>query len=133
MSWRRRLQRSNFSSSKMSLTRLQDTFKTSSRRRLENTSWRHLEDILKTPFVFIFRRRLENVFKTSWSRRIYSPALYVLRRCLQDVKSFEDVFKMYHQVKLLLRTCLQDVFKTFSKRIQHVLETHCKVDYPQKD
>ena len=33
--------------------------------------WRHLEDVLKTSFVFVFTWRFEGVFKTSWSKVIY--------------------------------------------------------------
>ena len=73
--------------------RLQDVFKTSSKR---------LEDVLQ--------KHLLDIFKTS-SRHLQD----VLQRCLQDV------FKTYHHVKLFLLTSLWDVFNTFlrctSKRI----------------
>ena len=61
--------------------RLQDVFKTSS-RRLVKTSSRRFQDVFKT-----FSRRLQNVFKTS-SRHLQ----YVLQRHLQDD------FKAYHHV-----------------------------------
>ena len=71
--------------------RLQDIFKTSS-RRFEESSRRFEES----------SRRLQNVFKTS-SRRLQD----VLQRYLQDV------FKTYHQVKLFLLTRLWEAFNTF--------------------
>ena len=40
---------------------------------------------------------------------------------------------MYYKVKLLLLTRLQYVFKTFSKRIQHIFEIYSEEDWLQKD
>ena len=104
--------------------------------------WRHLEDVLKTSFVFVFRRRLhqdyydrlsltssEYVFKTSWSRPIYSSWPYVFKtssrrfedvfkmssRHLQDFQQryLQDVFKAYRQVNLFYLTRSREVFNTF--------------------
>ena len=68
--------------------RLQDVFKTSSRRLAKNSS-RHLRD----------------VFKTFWRR-------------LQDVSQryLQEVFKTYHQGKLFLSTRLWEPFNTFLRR-----------------
>ena len=67
------------------------------------------EDILKTPFVFVFRRhledvfktnmfalalRLQDVFKTSWSRPIYSPLPFIFKTSSRRLaKTFQEVFK----------------------------------------
>ena len=98
--------------------RLQDLFKTSSRRLqgilrrllqdvLKTSSSRHLQDVLKA-----FWRRLQGVFKPS-SRHLAKASSKrdqdVLQKCLQEV------FKRYHQVKLFLLTRLWDVFSTFLK------------------
>ena len=111
--------------------RLQDVFKTSSRRlrdvlprRLQDrrfqdvfkTFWRRLQDVFKTSCQDVFNtssrrfaktssRHLQDVFKTFWRR-------------LQDVleRYLQDVFKTYHQVKLFLLTSLRDVFNTFLRR-----------------
>ena len=75
--------------------RLQDVFKTSSKR---------LQDFLKNVFK-TYSRRLQEVLKT--------PS-----RHLQDVLQthLHDVFKMYHQVKLFLLTRLWEAFNTFPRR-----------------
>ena len=70
--------------------RLQDVFKTSS-RRLAKTSSRHLQDVFKTS--------CKNVFKTS-SRRL-RHVLKKSSRCLQDI----------------FKTSCKGVFKTLSRRI----------------
>ena len=92
------------------------------------------EDVLKTPFVFVFRRRLDQdeyvrLDHTS-SRRLQD----VLPRCLQNVfktssrrlaktssRHLQDVFKTYYQVKVFLVTQFQDIFETYSKRFWDVL------------
>ena len=64
----------------------------------------------RSSFVFVFRRRLQNVLiKTS------TFALFI---CLQKTssRSLQDVFQ----------TSCQDVFKTFSRRLQDVLQKHFK-------
>ena len=89
--------------------------------------WIRLEDI--------FRLRLQ---KTSWSRRIYSPYSYVFRRRLEDVliktnifallirlqktpsRRFQDVLVKINIFILVIR--LQDFYKTFSRRLQDVLQ-----------
>ena len=95
--------------------RLQDVFKTSSRRlakmssrRLAKTSSRRLQDVFKTS-----SRHLQDVFKTS-CKNVFKTS----SRRLQDVlqKYLQDVFKTYHQVKLFLLTSLQDVFNMFLRR-----------------
>ena len=103
--------------------------------------WSRLEDILKTPFVFIFKGRLQDVFKTSWSRRIYPPLSHVFRRRLQDI------FKMSCVLQNVFKTSCKGVFKTLqyvsssntvlfntsSRRIRHIFETYYENDYLQKD
>ena len=112
-----------------------------------NSSWRRLEDVLKTSFVFVFRRYLQNVLiktnifilvihlqKTS-SRRLtknqYVPLDYISSRRLQDVfKTFsQDVFitSSKHLAKTssrsfqkLFKTSCKDVFKASSRRFQDV-------------
>ena len=100
-----------------------------------SSSWRRLEDVLKTSFVFVFRRRLdqdeyvrlsltssEDVLKTSWSRPIYLSWPYVFKtssRRFQDLfktssRRFEDVFKMSSRhLQEVLQRYLQDVFKAY--------------------
>ena len=73
--------------------RLQDVFKTSS-RRLVKTSSKHLQYVFKT-----FSRRLQDVFKTS-SRRLAKTFS----------KHLQDVFMTFS-------TRFQDVFKLFSRRL----------------
>ena len=111
----------------------------SQKQSSKHSSWgRHLEEFLKTSFVFFFRRCLQDVLKTSWSRRIYSPYSYVFRRRLQDVLIKIDI------LVLAIRSwrCLHDVFKTSSKHfsktswrrlaktssrhLQDVFKTPCK-------
>ena len=74
--------------------RLQDVFKTSS-RRLARSSSRHLQDVFKT-----FWTCLQNVFNTSWK---------------MSSRHLQDVFKTYHQVKLFLWTRLWQAFTTFPR------------------
>ena len=75
----------------MSLRRLEEVFKTSSRR---------FEDLLQTS-----SKRLQGVFMTS-SRR-FEDVIKMSSRYLQDV------FKAYHQVNLFYLTRPQEVFNTF--------------------
>ena len=96
----------------------------------KHSSWsRHLEDVLKTSFVFVFRRRLEDVFrrrlqdvfKTFWLRPIYSSWPY----------AFKDVFKTFWRricktswktkncdAEDLLKTSPRHVLKTSSRRLE---------------
>ena len=60
---------------KMSWRRLKDVFAKRSWRRLGKTSWRCLEDALKTS-----SKQLEDVLKMSW-RRFWKTS----RRCLEDI------------------------------------------------
>ena len=109
--------------------RLQDVFVI----RLPQASSRRLQDVFKTSSQDVFKtssRRLqhlfarcllpanicldEDVFKTSWSRRICWPQPYVFRRRLQDVLVKTNIF--------VLAIRLQDFFKTFSRRLQDVLQ-----------
>ena len=102
--WWRRLDQDNIF---VLVIRLQDVFKTFS-RRLAKMSSRRFQDVFKTSsrrFQDVFKTSCKNVFKTS-SRRLQD----VLQRYLQDV------FKTYHQVKLFLLTNLRDVFNTFLRR-----------------
>ena len=80
----------------------QDVFKTSS-IRLPKTSSRH--------FQYVLQKRLQDIFKTS-SKRLQD----ILQRCLQDI------FKTFWRRNLRLN-CSLHVFKTSSRRIQHVFET----------
>ena len=64
------------------------------------------EDVLKTSFIFVFRRRL--------SRQIYSLYSYVSRRRLQDVLKTPWSIPIYLSWPY--------VFKTFSRRLQSVLQ-----------
>ena len=99
-----------------------------------------LEDILKSPFIFVFKRLLQNVFKTFWSRRIYSLYPYVFRRCLQDnfkmswsrpinwswlyvLNSLRDVLKMLKNAEKCLKTSCKNDFKTSWRRLQDVFKT----------
>ena len=92
--------------------RLQDVFKTSS-RRLQDVLSRHLQNIFKTSsrrlaktssrhFQYVFKtfsRRLQDVFKTS-SRRLAKTFS----------KHLQDVFMTFS-------TLFQDLFKLFSRRL----------------
>ena len=79
--------------------------------------WRHLEDVFKTSFVFVFRRRLKDVLiKTNistWVKRLQKTS----SRRLQDVLVKTNIF--------VLAIPLQDVFKTFSRSFQDVFKTSC--------
>ena len=76
----------------------------------------------------------EDVFKTSLSRRICSPQPYVFRRRLQDVfktswsraicSSCQDVFKTFsRRLEDVLQKGRQDIFKTSSRRFEDVFKT----------
>ena len=87
--------------------------------------WRHLEDVFKTSFVFVFRRRLQDVFKRFWSRRIYSPESKIFRSHTSS-RRLQDVFKMFsrrlqdilpRRLQDVFKTSCQDVFKTFSENV----------------
>ena len=89
---------------KTSSRRFQDIFKRFPRRHPQDALLRCFQDVLQKCFQDIFNtpsRRFEEVIKTS-SRHLQD----VLQRCLQDV------FKTYYQVKLFLLTRLRDIFKT---------------------
>ena len=79
--------------------------------------WRHLEDVFKTSFVFVFRRRLKDVLiKTNistWVKRLQKTS----SRRLQEVLVKTNIF--------VLAIPLQDVFKTFSRSFQDVFKTSC--------
>ena len=92
--------------------RLQDVFKTSSKRlaktssrSLAKTSSKRFEDVFKT-----FSRHIQGVFKTSYKNVFKNSS-----RRLQDVlqRYLQDFFKAYHQVKLFLLTRLREVLNTF--------------------
>ena len=96
--------------------RLQDVFKTSS-RRLAKTSSRHLQDVFKTfwkcfqdvfktfsrhldqdEYICLIHTSSEDVFKTSWSRPIYSSWSYIFktssrRLAKMSSKRLQEVFK----------------------------------------
>ena len=122
---------------------------------LMKISWRRLEDVLRLRLQKTSTRRLdkdeyidfshtssEDIFKTPWSRRIYSSWWYILKT--SSFKTFcQDVFKTSWRHQDPLERCLQDSFKTFSRRItklnccchvfktssrrtQHVFGTYCE-------
>ena len=96
----------------VSVIRLQDVFKTFS-RRVQDVLPRRFEDIFKTSsrhLQDISLRRLQDAFKPS-SKRLQD----VLQRYLRDV------FKTYYQVKLFLLTRLRWVFNTFLRRTPKTL------------
>ena len=77
-----------------------------SSRRLPKTSWRYLQDILKTSS--------KDVFETSLTRFQVSSRI------------FQDFLKMYHQVRLFF-------FNVSSRRVQGIFKAYCKNHYLQKD
>ena len=99
--------------------RLQDVFKTSS-RRLAKTSSKRLQDVLQKCLQDIFNassRRFQDVLKT-YSRRFEDISKTSSRR-LEKISSrcFQD-----HQVKLFLLTCFQNDFEMYSKRFWDILQ-----------
>ena len=112
----------------MSSRRLQDVFKTSS-RRFKKTSSGYLQDVFK---IFSKRlakassrnltktslRHLEDVFKTFWRR-------------FQDIfnTSCKDVFKTFSRCIIKLNRLVN----TSSRHIQLFSEVYCKDGYLQKD
>ena len=120
--------------------RLEDVFKTSS-RRLAKTSSKRLQDVLQKTLQDIFKTSCKNLFKTSSrclrdvfktsSRRPhdtfktpstrFEDVLKTFWRCLEDARN-PNAFKTYHQVILFLLTSFQDVFKTYSQRFWGVLQ-----------
>ena len=80
--------------------RLQDVFKTSS-RRLAKTSSRHLQDVFKT-----FSRRLQDIFKTS-CQDVFKTSSRRLQKRLQDIfkTSCKDAFKMFWR-RIIRLNCL---------------------------
>ena len=114
--------------------------------------WRHLEDVFKTSFVFVFRRRLKDVLiKTNistWVKRLQKTSsrrlqdvlvktnIFVLAIPLQDVfktfsRSFQDFFKTscYDVLRRVAKTSsrqIQNVFKTFWRRLQDIFKTSWK-------
>ena len=92
---------------------LQDVFK---------TSWRHLEDVLKT-----FRKmswiRFHDVLKTSWQR-----LEDVLARCLEDVlktswKHLENVLKTSWRGMASKDLWLRWIYSSWSKPLEDILKT----------
>ena len=80
------------------------------------TSSRHLQDILVKTNIFVLAICLQDVFKTSWKNVFKASS-----RRLQDILKtsswhLQDVFKMYHQVKLFLLTRLWEAFNIFLRR-----------------
>ena len=101
--------------------RLQDVFKTSSRRFQDvfKTSSRRLAKMSSRRFQDVLQKRLQDIFKTS-SKRLQDVLKNVFKtssRRLQDVlqRYLQDVFKTYHQVKLFLLTRLWEAFNTFQR------------------
>ena len=96
--------------------RTEDVLKTSSRRLQCNiflsskTSWKRLEDVLKTQLQDVLQTRLEGVLKTSWR----CPG-----RRLEDI--LQDVLKTFYEDVLQIR--LEDVLKTSWKMKSVTLKT----------
>ena len=78
----------------------QDQYTCLGHRSSSNTSWKRLQDVLKT-----FWRHLQEVLETF--SKCLQNSFRTSSRCLQDV------CKTYHQVKLFLLTCFQDVFEIY--------------------
>ena len=76
--------------------------------------WRCLEDVLKTPFVFVFRKCLQDVTNTPWSRTIDSSWSYVFKTFSRRI---QDVFRR--------------LAKKSSRHFQDVLPTHFSEIYGQ--
>ena len=107
--------------------RLQDVFKTSSKRLVKMSS-RHLQDVFNQGVLMTSSRRLQDIFKTSCqdvfktsSKRledVFKNVFKTSSRHLQDVlqRYLQDVCKTYHQVKLFLLTSLWEAFNTFLRR-----------------
>ena len=88
--------------------------------------WRHLEDVFKTSFVFVFRRRLQDVFKRFWSRRIYSPESKIFKSHTSS-RRLQDVFKMFsRRLQDVFKTSCQDVFKTSSRHLAKTSSRRCQ-------
>ena len=87
--------------------------------------WRRLEDAFKTSsrrlhqdeYVRLSLMSSEDVFKTSWSRPIYSCWPSVFKT---SSRHFQDVFKT--SCKTSSRR-LQDILKTSSRRLQDIFKT----------
>ena len=94
--------------------------------------WKHLEDVLKRFFVFIFRKRLQDVFiKTNIFALLIRLQKMSSRRYQDEYirlthTSSEDVLIKTKHIRLGHTSSrrLQDVFKTSSRRFQDVLPRH---------
>ena len=98
--------------------RLEDAFKTSS-RRLHQDEYVRLS-LTYSEDVFVLAIRLQDVFETS-SRRLQD----VFQKRFQDIfkTSYQDVFKTSSK---RLQDFLEKVFKTSSRRLQDIFKTSCK-------
>ena len=83
--------------------------------------WRHLEDVLKTSFVFVFRRRLQDIFKTS-----YQDVFKTSSKRLQHVFQKRLQHVLPRRLPKTSSRHLQDVLKTFSRRLPDIFKTSCK-------
>ena len=89
------------------------------------SSWRRLEDVLKTSFVFVFRKRFQDVFiKTNR----FASVIRRSRRLSQDqyIRLDQDVLKTTFKTfsRRLAKTSsshFQDFFKTSLRHLQDVL------------
>ena len=88
--------------------------------------WIRLEDVLKTPCVFIFRTHLQDAFKTSSSSQICSPYSYVFRRHLQDVSIKTNMFVLAIHLQDVFKTHSRPLANTSSRRFQEVFKTSGK-------
>ena len=85
------------------------------------------EDLLKTSFVFAFRRRLDQDkyvclgLASSEEDVLVKTNIFVL-----DIR-LQDVFKTFsRRLQGVLQKRLQDVLKTSSERLQDILKTSCQ-------
>ena len=88
-----RLQRNNFTSSNTSWRRLEDLLKTSCKDVLEDEKllrWRRLQDVLKTCPEDVLKTYLKDVFKTSWRQRKCLPGISVCSKskCVSNKSIF---------------------------------------------
>ena len=82
------------------------------------TNIRSDEDILRTPFVFVFKRLPQEI--------LIKTNIFALLIRLQKASSrrLQDVIIKTNIFVLVIR--LKDVFKTFSRRLQDIMERSCK-------
>ena len=92
--------------------------------------WRHLENVLKRSFVFVFRKRHKDVFKTFFCQDEYislshtsSEDVFKTSCSRQTYSSWPEVFKTSSR---RFKTCKKRLEKTSSRHLQDILKTSCK-------